>query len=233
MTKASCPQHCARCLKNFQLLILLLMLFAIAPIAKAVSIEVYDQNNQPLDDAVVSITAQSTKSNASRTPNTLVMDQKLKQFIPKVLIVQTGDSVRFPNSDEIRHHVYSFSKPKPFELPLYAGEPTQPIEFTNPGKVVVGCNIHDGMEGIIYVFDSDQYGLTKQGKISFANLAADDSYEIFIDHPDAELEIKEMIDDAKLASADTLKYTLTITNTTPQELSELEKKFMELRSDKN
>ena len=34
----------------------------------------------------------------------------------------------FPNRDNIRHHVYSFSSPKKFELPLYIGTPAAPYK---------------------------------------------------------------------------------------------------------
>ena len=65
-----------------------------------------------------------------------------------------------PNRDNIRHHVYSFSPAKRFELPLYAGVPTQPVLFDKAGVVVLGCNIHDWMIGYIYVSDSPWFGKT-------------------------------------------------------------------------
>ncbi|TMS75635.1 methylamine utilization protein, partial [Pseudoalteromonas sp. S1690] len=67
-----------------------------------------------------------------------------------------GQLVNFPNSDDIRHHVYSFSAVKPFELKLYAGTPNQPLKFENAGVVVLGCNIHDSMVGYIYIADDKQ-----------------------------------------------------------------------------
>ena len=38
------------------------------------------------------------------------MDQVDSRFAPHILVVQTGTSVEFPNSDVIAHHVYSFSQ---------------------------------------------------------------------------------------------------------------------------
>lgn len=79
------------------------------------------------------------------------MDQVNKQFEPHVLIVPQNSLVNFPNSDDIRHHVYSFSPAITFELKLYSGRPKQPILFQQPGIVTIGCNIHDAMVGYIYV----------------------------------------------------------------------------------
>jgi len=50
------------------------------------------------------------------------MDQLNKRFDPELLIIHEGYYVNFPNSDNIRHYVYSFSKVMPFELKLYSGK---------------------------------------------------------------------------------------------------------------
>ncbi len=95
------------------------------------------------------------------------MDQIDKQFLPEVLIVAQGAKVRFPNSDNIRHHVYSFSDAKTFEIKLYSGKSVEPVPFDKPGVVVLGCNIHDQMIGYIYVSDSGGVGKSdEQGQVA-------------------------------------------------------------------
>jgi plastocyanin len=89
---------------------------------------------------------------------TAIMDQQHMQFVPRILVIQTGTAVDFPNSDQIQHQVYSFSAPKTFKLSLYAGHKYPPIVFDRPGLVTLGCNIHDGMIGYIYVTDSPFFG---------------------------------------------------------------------------
>lgn len=89
-----------------------------------------------------------------------IMDQRNLEFVPEVLVVQTGTAVDFPNSDQVRHQVYSFSEAKSFQLGLYAGRPRDPVIFNRAGLVTLGCNIHDSMVGYIYVTDSPWYGLT-------------------------------------------------------------------------
>ncbi len=120
------------------------------------------------------------------------MDQVNKQFVPYVLPIHEGDQVGFPNSDQIRHHVYSFSPAKPFEIKLYSGEPTAPIEFEKPGAIVLGCNIHDNMLGYIFVTDRPVYTMTNaDGNATLA--AASDSMSIDVWHPARSLASQAML----------------------------------------
>lgn len=116
--------------------------------AQTLTVTVVDQQGQPLADAVVSVdTGQSQQPPASGA----IMDQVDTLFNPFVLTVPAGTTVRFPNSDNIRHQVYSFSAAKPFELPLYSNREAPTIDFSEAGIVVLGCNIHDHMRAYIYV----------------------------------------------------------------------------------
>lgn len=82
------------------------------------------------------------------------MDQRNLQFSPFVLITPVGASVSFPNRDAVRHHVYSFSSAKAFELKLYGRDETRKVLFDKPGVVALGCNIHDSMVAFIKVVDT-------------------------------------------------------------------------------
>jgi hypothetical protein len=114
---------------------------------------------------------------------TVVMDQIHMQFVPNILVIQTGSAVDFPNSDQIRHQVYSFSAAKKFELSLYAGHKYPPLVFDHAGLVTMGCNIHDSMIGYIYVTDSPFFGRTDaSGQLVLRGLPAGD-YTLTIWHP--------------------------------------------------
>jgi len=91
---------------------------------------------------------------------TAVVDQINKQFAPQVSVIETGTTVSFPNRDNIRHHVYSFSPAKPFELKLYSGKPSNPVLFDHAGVVTLGCNIHDVMLGYVVVVDTPFHAIT-------------------------------------------------------------------------
>lgn len=90
---------------------------------------------------------------------TAIVDQINKQFAAQVSVVETGTAVSFPNKDNIRHHVYSFSSAKPFELKLYSGKPSNPVVFDRPGVVTLGCNIHDQMLGYVLVVDTSWHAV--------------------------------------------------------------------------
>ena len=146
-------------------LLVLGVLFSVSAFGNTINLVIKDQHGQVLPNAVVEIKHLSPSKPASNLP-TAVMDQVDKQFSPELLIVQQGQYVDFPNSDNIRHHVYSFSKAKPFQLKLYSGQPEAPIKFDQQGVVVLGCNIHDSMVGYIYVAHSEQvYTSNEQGRI--------------------------------------------------------------------
>ena len=116
------------------------------------------------------------------------MDQVDKQFVPKVMPVFVGTSVSFPNNDNVRHQVYSFSPAKRFELQLYAGVPAQPIVFDKPGVVVLGCNIHDWMIGYVYASESPYFAKTgANGKARITNLPPR-AYIVRVWHPQAETQ---------------------------------------------
>ncbi|UXY51468.1 methylamine utilization protein [Pseudomonas tohonis] len=119
--------------------------------------EVVDGHGQPLGNAVLSLKG---PAGSAAIADTGVMDQRDKQFAPYVLAVHTGTAVSFPNSDNIRHHVYSFSPAKRFELRLYQGTPAAPVVFDKPGVVVLGCNIHDWMLGYVYITDDPFFAVS-------------------------------------------------------------------------
>jgi plastocyanin len=109
--------------------------------------------------------------------------QKNKTFIPYVSVIQTGSSVTFPNQDRVRHHVYSFSPAKSFELKLYANVPIAPVVFDKPGTVVLGCNIHDNMLAFIHVVDTPYFASTDaSGEAKLINLP-NGQYQLKVWHP--------------------------------------------------
>jgi plastocyanin len=126
--------------------------------AATVSVRVQDARGAVVEDAVVYAVPEGRQLPLAR--KTAVMDQKNRTFIPHVLAVQTGTSVRFPNSDDVRHHVYSFSPAKSFQLPLYKGTTAKPVLFHRAGLVTVGCNIHDQMSAYIVVVETPYFEKT-------------------------------------------------------------------------
>jgi plastocyanin len=99
------------------------------------------------------------------------MDQIDKAFVPGLLPIVVGTRVVFPNHDQIHHHVYSFSRTKSFELPLYKGLDAPPVMFDKVGVVKVGCNIHDWMSAIILVLPTPYFAVTDgEGRFALSDL---------------------------------------------------------------
>ena len=127
--------------------------------AAAFSIEVRDEAGRPLAGAVVFLESAQARRQV-RPLAQAEMGQAGKQFVPQVLVVPVGTAVSFPNRDTVRHHVYSFSPTKKFELKLYIGTPANPVVFDRSGIAVLGCNIHDQMVGWIVVVETPYYAMS-------------------------------------------------------------------------
>lgn len=168
-------------------LIWLLLCLLISPTlqAKDLSVQLQDQDGVPVEDAVVTLRPvnATAPSAAADMDAVAIMDQYGKVFVPRILVVRPGTRVQFPNRDQIRHHVYSFSPSKPFELKLYSGAEIPSVTFDRPGVVSLGCNIHDWMQGHIYVTDAPLYALTTaDGRARFTALSTGE-FEMHIWHP--------------------------------------------------
>ena len=108
--------------------------------AAELTVNVLDSSGAAIENAVVYAEPEIKKS---LPPAPAIIEQRGKQFNPLVSVVQTGAEITFPNFDSVRHHVYSFSPAKTFELKLYSGIPANPVKFDKAGTVVFGCNIHE------------------------------------------------------------------------------------------
>lgn len=138
-----------------------LLLSALAPAVAAATleVEVLDRDGKPLPEAVVFLESAAARS-ASRPMAGVEIEQAAKRFTQAVTVVTVGTAVSFPNRDTVRHHVYSFSPAKHFELKLYIGTPAHPVVFDKPGIAVLGCNIHDTMAAWVVIVETPHHGLT-------------------------------------------------------------------------
>ena len=161
---------------------LLLGITVISANAANVVVHVTDTAAAPALDAV----AYAESASGQTLPKLLrpaQVEQKARRFAPLVTVIQTGSVVSFPNHDTVRHHVYSFSPSKVFELKLYSGAGGDPIIFEKAGTVVVGCNIHDQMAAYIQVVDTPYFGKTDaDGNTTLENLPPG-KYRLKLWHP--------------------------------------------------
>lgn len=154
-----------------------------APLGAApLVVRVVDPAGKPVRDAVVTLYPASG-ARAPRSGGRFVVAQKNLQFQPFLTIVPVGADVSFPNLDPTKHHVYSFSPAKRFELKLFAKDQSRTVHFDKAGVVALGCNIHDQMSAFIVVTDSTWTARTNgQGLASFGD-APNAAGRVVVWHP--------------------------------------------------
>lgn len=140
-------------------LLLGLLTLARPAVGAPLQVAVADGSGRPLPGAVVFLESRAAKA-AVRPAQGVEIAQADKAFQPAVTVVPVGTAVSFPNRDTVRHHVYSFSPAKRFEIKLYVGTPASPVVFDQPGIAVLGCNIHDHMAAWVVVVDTPYHART-------------------------------------------------------------------------
>ena len=145
---------------NVLLIVLITISTTSGVLASSLTVKVTDKAGIAIENAVVYVEP-TNKISVLKTPiATATIEQKGRKFSPLVTVVQTGSNISFPNHDTVRHHVYSFSPAKTFELKLYAGVPTAPVVFNKPGTAILGCNIHDQMLAFVHIVDTPYFAKT-------------------------------------------------------------------------
>lgn len=184
--------------------------FASSVMAADLLFVVTDTKRQPLENTVVALTPQEGHVALSALPKPEVM-QAGALFNPFVLPVRAGTTVSFPNFDEFRHHVYSFSEAKRFEIRLYGQDESKTVTFDKAGIVALGCNIHDNMLAYVYVTNAPLVARSdEEGRLSFEAVPTG-KYVLEVWHPDQrrkQADIPEFIDVTENMVEQTLKLSL-------------------------
>ncbi len=164
-------------------LTLLALLCALPTLAQAatLTLNLRDERGNPAEDTVVYLMSEKTHGLPIKQPDTRI-DQVNKTFVPLVSVVQRGTRIQFPNKDNIRHHVYSFSKAKRFEIKLYADTPAKPILFDKPGYVTMGCNIHDTMIAHLLVVETPYFAVADRTGRTVINDVPPGNYSLIAWH---------------------------------------------------
>jgi len=137
--------------------------FATSANAAQLQLDLKSPDGRPVPDAVVSFMPAAGVAGPVKLDTPREMAQEHITFVPHVLLVPVGAVVSFPNRDRVRHHVYSFSAAKRFELKLYGQEQSRTVVFDKPGVVALGCNIHDKMSAYVVVVDTSFAAQSDQG----------------------------------------------------------------------
>lgn len=150
--------------------------------AATVSVHVQDTAGAALPEGVVYLESREAKQLVKAASGAEIA-QAGKQFSPRVLVVPVGTAVSFPNRDTVRHHVYSFSPTKAFELKLYSGTSASPVVFDKPGIAVLGCNIHDNMTAWVVVVETPFFAKADAKGIATLRDVPEGNYRLRVWHP--------------------------------------------------
>jgi plastocyanin len=133
--------------------------------------------------------------------------QQGQEFSAYVTVVQSGTRVVFPNRDTVQHHVYSLSKAKKFELPLYNPGEKESVAFEVSGLVTIGCNIHDWMISHLLVVPTPYFA--KSDEQGLARVAAPAGrYRLEIWHPRAPTPVTKEVALTDAGAAEAFALTL-------------------------
>ena len=84
----------------------------------------------------------------------IAIAQKDTMFRPPLVVVPKGTTIDFPNQDPEFHNVFSYSKPKRFDLGRYPKGESKPVTFDKPGVVKIYCEIHPWMRAVVVVVEN-------------------------------------------------------------------------------
>lgn len=88
------------------------------------------------------------------------MDQKNKEFVPRLLPVVKGQEIRILNSDKVQHNVFSPHEQEPFDLGLYPAGESKSVRLQVLKRHKVYCMIHKSMVADIFVLPNRYFGVT-------------------------------------------------------------------------
>jgi plastocyanin len=166
-------------IKPSSLLFALALALPAAAHARDIAVTVEDGRGHPVEDAVVTLDG----AGRATAPGHFTINQHHTMFMPFVLVIPVGSTVDFTNLDPFRHHVYSFSPAKKFELKLFGQGEKRTVTFDKPGIVALGCNIHDTMQAFIEVVSTAFAAKTgKDGRVVLRG-APDGNARLTVWHP--------------------------------------------------
>ena len=174
---------------------------ALPALSATLTVSVMGQNGRGVQDAVLLLEPLAGKAPVKPAQGVEISQQN-KSFMPAVSVIPVGTKVAFPNQDTVRHHVYSFSDAKKFELKLYAGKPENPVSFDRAGVVVLGCNIHDQMVGWIIVSDTPWFAKSAAGGRATLVEVPAGAYRLRSWHPDLPVGSPGLEQNLTLGAAD-------------------------------
>jgi len=171
-------------------------------------------NSIPVDGrGVVILETKSKLKVPKQSAQAIKVFQRELQFAPSHSVVMVGSKVTFINDDREVHNIYSKSSGNQFNLGAMAAGAAREIRLETPGPVILRCNLHKDMMGIVFVVPNGYFAQTNaKGEYQFENVKSQE-YILEFWHPqmypeDVEKNVKSVkltgkdeVFDFKIASA--------------------------------
>ena len=132
------------------------------------------------------------KINFAPPKEAAIMDQKNMVFVPHVLPVLIGTKVVFPNSDQMRHSVFSTSKIKKFDFGTYPPGTEKSIICDQAGVIPLLCYIHHDMSAYIVVLETPYFTLTNESGEYNINDVPAGKYHLTFWHEETQIKSQEI-----------------------------------------
>jgi plastocyanin len=138
--------------------------------------------------------APAQKFEGDETP--VLIDQKDFLFIPRVVAVQHGQSVKFDNSDNVNHSVSIFSKVKENEANVFVTkkDPLTKSFEAEKAPLRVGCVLHPSMTAWVYVAPHPWVAVTDEKGAFTIEGVPPGKYKLWLKHPDTGLEERKEVE---------------------------------------
>ncbi len=139
-----------------------------------------------LGSTLVALRGRELKGLPVVAPRVVHVDQLDYRFIPEVVALRAGDTIRFTNGDATSHNVRDVEGVEPLNVTLTQdGESVYPFRrVTGIRKPIrIGCALHSQMQAWVYVFDHSYVAVTAEdGRFVFANVPPGE-YDLDVVHP--------------------------------------------------
>ena len=94
----------------------------------------------------------------------VLLDQVGCRYVPHVVAVRTGQTLRVKSSDPTLHNVHGQSNANPaFNFGMTGAGQTRDLTFARPETFKVTCDVHPWMRAYVAVFDHPLFAVTGEG----------------------------------------------------------------------
>jgi plastocyanin len=122
-----------------------------------------------------------------------VMDQRAKEFMPRVLPILVGTTVDFPNGDPFLHNVFTPDDcSDKFNLGSLAKGDVRSHTFSKPCAAVMLCKIHPEMSAYVVVVETPYFAVTDAEGTYTISGVPDHTYKLSVWHERLKKQTREV-----------------------------------------